>query len=457
MTGYSDTKSGDNDANPSPSRATVNLEVAIAGGGIAGLITAIALLKHPGVNVQIYERATEFKQIGASIGIGPNGLRSLEKLGVENALSGDVCTRQTSGYPMIYRHWKTGEIIGQDVHHAVENEKHATARFHRAHLHQALLENVPKELVHLGKKTVDVTLGSEQGVTLHFDDGTIAEADILIGADGIHSNVRQVFVPTHKLQWTGWVAFRATFESSRLKDLDYPEDAAHWVGHGRNFFHSRLGKGMFTVVGGYNVDPSDPEAEGRDVLWDDLGSLTEFKELYKDWNPIVRAFIQASPNIRLFPNFAGPALDTWSFANRVTLVGDAAHTHGGAFAAGGSLAIDDAYALSLALNHVWPASSAGKRKPSAAEIGEIFRIYEATRRPHVNKLLGVVHKAVVGQKATVEKGKIETDEQLRERVRARMDPWWINEHDVEGAFRAAVAEVEVGGVIQQEEYQSARL
>ncbi|KPM39404.1 hypothetical protein AK830_g7147 [Neonectria ditissima] len=417
-------------------------EVAIVGGGIAGLITAIALLKHPGVSVQIYERAKEFKEIGASIGLGPNGLRSLEKLGVENALSEDISQRQKSDWPMIYRHWKTEEVIDHDVHHNVTTKKHSTTRFHRAHLHQALLENVPGEIIHLGKKIVDVKVSPEEGATLQFEDGSTAEADICIGADGIHSNVRKTFVPQHTLHWTGWVALRATFESSRLGDLEFPEDATHWIGHDRNFFHSHLGKGLFTVVGGFHANPLDPNAPGQDAKWDDLGNVQDFKDLYKDWNPTVRAFIEASPYVRLFPNFAGAALETWSFSNRITLIGDAAHTHGGAFAAGGSLAIDDAYALHLALNYVWPPSSSQSAKPTKSQIAEIFAIYEATRKPHLNKILGIVHKSLAGQKATVERGKTETDEQLQERVLQRMDPWWISEHDVDGAFREAIGKFE---------------
>ncbi|RSL83053.1 hypothetical protein CDV31_016877 [Fusarium ambrosium] len=418
------------------------LEIAIAGGGIAGLITAIALLKHPQVSVQIYERAPEFKEIGASIALGPNGLRTLEKLGVENALAEGVSQRQTSDYPMIYRHWKTGEVIDRDVHKTVTNKKHFTARFHRAHLHQALLENVPREIIHLNKTTVDVKADPDTGATLYFEDGSTARADIVIGADGLRSAVRKSFVPNHELHWSGWVALRASFEASRLGDLDFPQDAAHWIGHGNTFFHSHLGKGLFTTVGGFHADPADPNAPGKDAKWDELGSLEQFKDIYKDWNPTIRAFIEAAPYVRLFPNYAGAALDTWSFSNRVTLVGDAAHTHGGAFAAGGSLAIDDAYALSRALNHVWPASSTHTAKPTKAEIAEVFRIYEATRQPHVNRLLSVVHKNLAGQKANIERAKTETDEQLRQRVAQRMDPSWISEHDVESAFEQVIEKEE---------------
>lgn len=158
----------------------------------------------------------------------------------------------------------------------------------------------------------------------------------------------------------------------------------------------------------------------------------------QDWNPTVKALIDAAPYIRLFPNYAGSALETWSFDSRVTLVGDAAHTHGGAFAAGGSLAINDAHALYLSLQHVWPAAPGQTSKPSREQVAAVFKLYEATRQPVVNRLLGVVHNSLAGQKVVLERGKTETDGELRRRVNGRMDPWWISEHDVERAFREAV-------------------
>lgn len=163
------------------------LNIAIVGGGIAGLTSAIALLKLPNVRVQIYDGAKEFREIGASIALGPNGLRTLEALGVENALTEDVCTRQTSGWPMIYRHWKTGEVLSYDEYHTFTAARHTTARYHRAHLHEALLQNVPRELVHLNKRLRNVRADQASGVKLFFEDGSATEADICLGADGIHS------------------------------------------------------------------------------------------------------------------------------------------------------------------------------------------------------------------------------------------------------------------------------
>jgi NAD(P)-binding Rossmann-like domain len=79
------------------------LTVAIAGAGIAGLAVAIGLRDHPHIEVQIYEKAKRLEEIGASIALGPNGMRTLERLGIENALDDSVAFRNQSGYPMIYR------------------------------------------------------------------------------------------------------------------------------------------------------------------------------------------------------------------------------------------------------------------------------------------------------------------------------------------------------------------
>ena len=80
------------------------LQVAIVGSGIAGLTVAIALRRHPNINVTLFDKATELKEIGASIALGPNGLRTLERLGLYNAISDDVAFRGPSNIPMIYRH-----------------------------------------------------------------------------------------------------------------------------------------------------------------------------------------------------------------------------------------------------------------------------------------------------------------------------------------------------------------
>lgn len=165
--------------------STPKLKIAIIGSGIAGLAAAIALLKNPLIDVQIYEQATELKEIGASIALGPNGLRTLQRLGLENAISDEVGYRGPSDIPMIYKHWKTNEVLGEDYHDDVK-EKHQTARYLRAHLQESLLENVERERVHLGKRFDSVKVNGE-GVEISFKDGSVVRADVLLGADGLRS------------------------------------------------------------------------------------------------------------------------------------------------------------------------------------------------------------------------------------------------------------------------------
>lgn len=186
------------------------------------------------------------------------------------------------------------------------------------------------------------------------------------------------------------------------------------------------------------------------------------------WNPVVESIVAAVPYVKTYPNHAGTALASLVFADRVALLGDAAHTHGGAFAAGGSLAINDAYALALALAHVWhppaPPPGLGERGGGGAgaaaghahsargpDLARALRLYDETRRPLVTRLLGVVHGRAQARRWGAEKKESggpgadeqeqeqeqegETDAELRMRIANRPDLRWLTEHDVEQEFR----------------------
>lgn len=417
----------------------LTLQVAIVGAGIAGLTAAIALRKHPNINVILYEKASELKEIGASIALGPNGLRTLERLGLDNVIEDEVAFRGPSKIPMIYRHWKTNEVIGQDVHENVSEHLHYTARYHRAHLHQALLENIPPDIVHLGKKLVSAAADAQNGVKLEFSDGNVINADVLIGADGLRSGVRTAFAPDFQLKWSGQTAFRAIFDASLVDSIpDLPPDSTHWWGPDTNFFASRLGKNTYTVVGGIYSGPLDPNAKFKDVFWDQEADVQLLKEKYADWNPIVKALANITPSIRYYPNYGcASSLPTWVFGGRAALIGDAAHAHGGAFATGGSLAIDDAYALSLAILWVFPITAT--RRPSGDEISKALKLYEATRKPHADRLLNLVLAANKAKAARILSGIPETDEELRARAGKGSNTAWLHEHDVVSAFEQTLS------------------
>jgi salicylate hydroxylase len=360
-------------------------------------------------------------------------MRTLEKLGVTNALDDEVAFRNPSGLPMIYRHWKTNEIVSVDNFQDVPNRRHQTARFHRAHLHQALLAHVPREVIHLGKKVAGAEVVNGKTL-LRFEDGTTATGDLLVGADGLNSKVRKAFNPDFRLRYTNRTALRATFDASLVDNIsDLPADSMHWWGPDRNFFASKLGRGLFTVVGMYNPANLPEEYsthQNNDIqTWNDEGSVELFRDLFRDWNSVVKALTVVTPSVRRYPNYAGQHIPTWVFDSRVTLVGDAAHAHGGAHATGGSLALDDAYALFLALRHAVPGWQASK--VSAQQLQRALNLYEATRRPHTDRLLQSVHAAT----------KVEpprNDDELRQRMHDRASTLWLTEHDVEKTFARVI-------------------
>ena len=242
------------------------------------------------------------------------------------------------------------------------------------------------------------------------------------------------------------MTFRSVFPISHVSHIpDLPEEAAHFWGPDRTLFLSRLGKGLYTVVGSYQADPDAPDAQYKDAVWNQEGDVNVLREYYKDWSPMVRAVIDAVPYTRIYPNVAAHGLDSWVLGGgRVTLVGDAAHAHGGAFAAGGSLAIDDAWAFAASLFHAFPVDA--ERVPVAGELSRALHIYDQTRRPHTDRVLHTVYS---GNKAKVRRaGKLESDGELRARMEKREDVTWLHEHDVVAAFKAAVENV--SGVSQME-------
>ena len=157
--------------------------IAVVGAGIGGLAVAASLQRRGG-DVQVYEQASRFHRLGAGIQMSPNAMRVHRELGLEGVL------REKAFEPRAWsnRDWDTG-ATKFDLTLAPEVEPRYGAPYllmHRGDLHEALASAVPPDLVHLGKRLVELEEASD-GMTLRFADGSSATADAVIGADGVHS------------------------------------------------------------------------------------------------------------------------------------------------------------------------------------------------------------------------------------------------------------------------------
>ena len=203
------------------------LSIAIVGAGIGGM-TAAATLRQMGVNVSVYEQAPRFARIGAGIQMMPNSMKVLRRIGVEEK----VLHTSFKPYSHLNREWDTGKIMRElPMPESLFGAPYLC--MHRADLHGALAAVVPSDIIHLDKKLLALEQNGRQ-VTLAFADGTRAQADAVIGADGVHSVVRDIIIgpdePIHK----GRIAYRAIFSSSLLKGLDIGLSRTKWWGPDRH-------------------------------------------------------------------------------------------------------------------------------------------------------------------------------------------------------------------------------
>ncbi|THY75974.1 FAD/NAD(P)-binding domain-containing protein [Aureobasidium pullulans] len=387
-----------------------DLRIAIIGAGITGLTTAIALRKLPNVDVQIYERATELRELGQAIALNPNGLRTLEKLGLDKILSDELGYRCPSGIPQTLRHWQTNEVVGQEKHTAHVEEKHKMTRFFRPYLQEALLEYLPRDIIHLNKRVVDVQIKGDKGVDGEFADATTIHADLLVGADGIHSSVRGFFVPDFELKWSGLIAYRSSFDVKLLDNVkDLPEDTTQWWSSNNGILTTRMGRGKYGIVVFRSVNPSTSSHLLDRNHWDDTTDTAILREMFAEYHPVVKDIVAVAPHVRTYPNLYGGFLDTYHFAGRVQM------------------------------------SPAGTLELYSEKLKQVLSLYEAVRRPHCERVLKVAHAIYDGNNQRLwGGGETETDEQLREKLRTRPYAEWIHEYDVEAAFKKTRDDVQVG-------------
>ena len=341
------------------------LSVAIIGAGIGGL-TAAASLRRAGLDVAVYEQAAKFTRLGAGIQQTPNSVMVLRQLGLEDRL-------RDAGYQpsvMHYRDSVTGDILWEKAQGAKAEEKFGAPHLllHRGDLHEALASIVPADVVHLGRKLASFRQ-DETGVVMRFDDGSEARADVMIGADGVHSIVREALFGPEKPRYTGRVAYRTVFPSALLNGAVI-DGSAKWIGPDRHiviyYVNPREDEIYFVT--------STPEPDFSIESWSAAGDMDTLRAAYRDFHPEVRTVLDACPAAHKWAIIERDPMPRWT-DRRVALLGDACHPMTPYVAQGAASAIEDAAILSRCLEGA-----------AQADIENALIRYAETRKPRTARI-----------------------------------------------------------------------
>ena len=318
------------------------IRIAIAGAGIGGLCTALALRRR-GFAVEVYEQAAQLGEVGAGLQLSPNGTRVLRRLGLEAALQPWVCeaARKEVRHYASGRRWKLFDL-GADCR----------ARFgapywmvHRGDLHRVLLQALQAadpRAVQLNARVVNAVT---QGETVRFTlaDGSQREAHALIACDGVHSALRRQLLGEDEARFTGLLAWRGLVPMQRLPEHLRTRADAHvgtnWVGPGAHVITYPVRAGALMNVVGI-VERSDWQGES----WTQPGDVEELLRDFHTWHEDVRTLMSAIDQPFKWALLGRPPRQGWA-QGRVCLLGDAAHPTLPFLAQGANMALEDAVVL----------------------------------------------------------------------------------------------------------------
>jgi salicylate hydroxylase len=338
--------------------AKQRLNVIIVGGGIGGLFAANALIAH-GLDVSLYEQAAALGEVGAGVFLTPNSVRQLQRLGLGPSV--ERLGARVGARSHYFRH--DGAPIAP-VQVTDSSGWNATFGMHRADLVEMLAGALPSGVVHTGCRGV----GCEQigsVVRLSFADGFVAEGDLVIAADGIHSELRRSVTPPSLPVFHGSVAYRGVLPHARIPD--WPNDSwLMWLGKNKHFltFPVRAGE-LINYVG---FVPADKEMKES---WSAPGDPQVLRREFEGWDLRIGTLLRNVESTFRWALYDREPLPVWS-KGRVTLLGDAAHPMLPHLGQGANQAIEDGMALATILDEV-----------DQAAVPAALLAYEGLRRERV--------------------------------------------------------------------------
>ena len=345
------------------------MRVAIVGGGLGGLAAA-AFLHRAGVRAVVYEQARQLREVGAGIMVPPNGARMLRRLGVLGAFS-ERAVRLDTGWE--FRRWRDGTVLS-----AVDLSASAMPLYgddmytvHRADLLDSVKSAVPADAVRLGKR-LDGYAVSADGVRLDFADGERVEADVLIGADGIHSVIRAVLTEPAPPAHSGICAFRALVPADAAPDLARRPAQVVWLGPGHHVVHYPVSAGEMI-----NLVAMAPAGEYVTESWTATATVEEFLAEFEGWDDRLLSLIKAAGIPGRWALLIRQPLPRWTWG-RVTLLGDAAHPMLPFLGQGAAQAFEDAAVLAHCLAGRQEDPALALRRYESERLGRASRVQQGS-------------------------------------------------------------------------------
>jgi salicylate hydroxylase len=385
--------------------------VAVIGGGIGGLTAARALLRR-GFEVRVYEASPELREIGAGVALGPNAMKALRSLELEDAV------RAVAGRTrrQLLRAWRNGRVISaMDRAQQVERFGAAACNVHRADLLDVLAAAVPGAIVTLGARARAVE-SDRGGARARFDDGNEVEADVVVGADGIHSVVRESLFGPDAPRFTGKICYRSVIPVAAVPgDPPEPDDAV-WLGPRGTIVAYRVRRDELINV----VCHHDDEHYAHES-WITECSRDEVLDRYRGWNEALGRLFRGGDLWYKWALYDRDPMPSWT-VGRVTLLGDAAHPMLPYLGQGAGQTIEDGCVLAAAL-------AAAPGDPAAG-----LEHYERARRPRASAVVLASRERGVSNHLASPLGAWKRDLLIALRRRRRSDPEgrgtaWIADYD----------------------------
>ena len=345
-------------------------KIAIVGAGLGGA-AATTLLQQAGFDVSIYEQAPEFSRLGAGIHMGPNIMKIFRRMGIEQQLD------QMGSHP---DHWFSRDGMSGDYLSRIPLGEFARKEYgasyvtvHRGDLHALQMSTIKPGTLHFNKRLEKIEDTGDQ-VRLSFTDGTTANADIVIGADGINSKIREELLGHEAPLYSGWVAHRALITRDKLAryDLNF-EDCIKWWSEDRHMmvYYTTGKRDEYYYVTGV----PHPELDFEGPFVD--SSREEMFEAFQGYHPTVQALIESTDSVTKWPLRNRNPLPLWS-RGRLVLLGDACHPMKPHMAQGAGMAIEDAAMLTRCL-----------QETGLSDHRTAFELYEANRKERASRVQAV--------------------------------------------------------------------